>query len=91
MAFHVYIIQSLVDGGLYVGHTEDLPRRLAQHSGPYRKTYTAKRGPWKLLYQEEHQTRSEAAQRERFLKSHAGAHEKKVLAGMPVEDMERPG
>ena len=81
MAFFVYILRSEKDGGLYLGHTRDLDRRLIQHNSPGRKTYTAKRGPWKLVHSEVHESRSEAMSRERFLKSHAGAHEKKCLAG----------
>ena len=72
MVFCVYILQSLKDGGLYIGHTQDLPRRLNEHNDQYKKTYTARRGPWRLLHCEEYRTRSEAVQRERFLKSHAG-------------------
>jgi len=81
MSFYVYILQSLKDGSLYVGHTQNLTNRLKQHNSPHRKTYTAKRGPWKLLQYEEYQTHSQAVQRERFMKSHAGSHEKKLLAG----------
>ncbi len=82
MAFYVYIIQSVKDGSLYIGHTQDLHKRLEQHNDQNRKTYTSKRGPWKLLHNEEQQTRSLAMQRERFLKSRAGSHEKKLLAGI---------
>ena len=91
MAFRVYIIQSVKDNSLYIGHTQNLPRRLQQHNDPNRKTYTAKRGPWKLLYQEEHPTRTDAVQRERFLKSHAGSNEKKRLAGITVDGPKNPG
>jgi putative endonuclease len=86
MAFYVYIIQSVKDGGLYIGHTQDLHNRLEQHNDQHRKTYTSKRGPWNLLHYEEQQTRSLAVRRECFLKSHAGFHEKKLLAGMSNED-----
>jgi len=81
MAFFVYILHSDKDGSLYVGQTEELAKRLIQHNSPNRKSYTAKRVPWMLVHCEEHETRSKATRRERFLKSHAGAHEKKCLAG----------
>ncbi|KKK97321.1 hypothetical protein LCGC14_2653940 [marine sediment metagenome] len=80
MGFVVYILRSERDGSLYVGHTNDLSRRLDQHSNPHGKGYAAKRGPWTLCHREEHPDRSSAARRERYLKSHAGAHEKKLLA-----------
>ena len=82
MAFYIYIIRSQKDNSLYVGHTNDLQRRLDQHNNPNGKSYTSRRGPWKLLHHEKFSTRSEAMNRERFLKSHAGSHEKKVLAGI---------
>ena len=80
MGFHVYILRSQRDGSLYVGHTNDMERRLAQHNNPRGKGYTAKRGPWTLCHVEEHPDRGSAMKREQFLKSHAGAHEKKQLA-----------
>jgi predicted GIY-YIG superfamily endonuclease len=82
MGLIVYILRSQRDGSLYVGHTSNLPRRLEQHNNPYGKSYTAKRGPWQLVHAEEHANRSTAMARERFLKSHAGAQEKKRLAGV---------
>ena len=80
MGFVVYILRSKKDGSLYVGHTNDLARRLAEHNNPLGKSYTAKRGPWELVHSEDHPDRSTAMNREHYLKSHAGAHEKKQLA-----------
>jgi predicted GIY-YIG superfamily endonuclease len=51
-----------------------------QHINSYSKSYTAKRGPWILVHAEEFSDRSQAVQRERFLKSVAGSREKKELA-----------
>ena len=82
MGFVVYILRSNNDSSLYVGHTNDLGRRLVQHNDPLEKSYTAKRGPWELAHSEEHPDRSTAMNRERYLKSHAGAHEKKQLASV---------
>ena len=80
MSFYVYILKSIKNDGLYIGSTEDLENRLKQHNAANRKTYTARRGPWELVHSEEHSSRSEAVLRENFLKSCAGAHEKKQLA-----------
>jgi len=82
MAFHVYILRSLTNGSFYIGHTDNLERRIWQHNNPRKKTYTAKRGPWELRYCEQFASRVEAIRRELFLKSRAGAHEKKRLAGV---------
>jgi putative endonuclease len=52
-----------------------LEKRLERHNshefGSMRYTYKQK-GPWRLIYSEEHATRSEAMQREKFLKSGQG-------------------
>ena len=80
MGFVVYILRSLSGHGLYVGHTNNLARRLAQHNDSCSRSYTAKRGPWELVHEESHPDRSAAAARERFLKSLGGSHEKNRLA-----------
>ena len=67
----VYSLKSEKDGRIYVGFTENLPRRLKEHnSGKTRST----KGwiPWKVLYTEEVETREEARAREIFLKSGVG-------------------
>jgi putative endonuclease len=69
--FIVYIMRSLSTGNLYIGQTEDLPRRLTEHRTGLGR-YTRRRGPWQLVYQEEYTTRSEAMKREKALKSGQG-------------------
>ncbi len=72
--FYVYVIQNQ-RGEIYIGHTSDLERRLAQHNDPdYRGTLHTKRhpGPWRLVRQESFATRREAMERERQLKSSRG-------------------
>jgi predicted GIY-YIG superfamily endonuclease len=64
MAYHVYILKSVKDGSLYIGHTQDLEKRLKQHNSPTRKTYTAKRGPWERVHSEPFDTRAEAMTRD---------------------------
>jgi putative endonuclease len=83
MGMWVYILRSARDGSLYVGQTNNLSRRFAQHNDPTSKGYTGKRGPWLLVYWEEHPDRSAASVRERFLKSVAGSRQKKALASGP--------
>ena len=73
MGLFVYILRSLRDGGLYVGQTNDLSRRLRQHNDPSGKSYTSKRGPWELRHVEECPDRASAMARERYLKSVAGS------------------
>ena len=82
MGFVVYILRSVSDGRLYVGHTNNLSRRLRQHNDSSARSYTAKRGPWVLMHSEAHPDRGAATARERFLKSVAGSREKRRLAGV---------
>ncbi len=67
--FSVYILENPA-GRFYIGHSNDLDRRISQHNDPqYKGTMTTKRfiGPWTLVYHEEYHTRSEAMKREKQL------------------------
>ena len=75
----MYILRSKKDGSLYVGHTNDLGRRLAQHNDPLGKSYTAKHGPWELAHSEEHPDRATVVNRKCCLKI-------KMPARKPCED-----
>ena len=66
--FFVYIIESAVDNSFYIGQTKDLIKRVKYHNEGLSK-YTSKKTPWKLVYSEEFNTRTEAIKRERFLKN----------------------
>ena len=77
LGFTVYIIKSSATGKRYVGHTDDLQRRLSEHNSREHNSakYTSKNaGPWDLIYREGHSSRSEAMKRERWLKSGIGRH-----------------
>ena len=70
--YFTYILQSESTGRYYIGSTDNLDRRVAQHNNPgYKGSKTTKRfkGPWKLVYTESSQTRAEAMSREREIKS----------------------
>ncbi|HAV12246.1 MAG TPA: hypothetical protein DCX06_01955 [Opitutae bacterium] len=70
--FHVYVLEN-PRGRLYIGHTDDVERRLRQHNSPEGKEhlgkYTHRNGPWRLLGSELLTTRAEAMRREKELKS----------------------
>ena len=69
--FFTYILQSLKDDGYYFGHSNDIQKRLQEHNSG--KTKSIKhRIPFKLIYSEHFNTRSEAYQRELFFKSFEG-------------------
>ncbi len=67
MSYHMYILQSVSTGRFYVGHTESLNKRIAEHNNN-RTTSIKNRGPWVLVYTEEFATRGEASRREREIK-----------------------
>ena len=68
----VYILENS-EGRLYIGHTDDLERRLEQHNHPDGKAhlgkFTHRNGPWRLLGCEIFDSRSDAMKREKQLKS----------------------
>ena len=74
--FAAYVIKSESSNKIYIGQTEDLVKRLKRHNGILvsRKTNYTKlnKGPWKLVYNEEFNTRKEAMKREKELKSSRG-------------------
>jgi len=71
--YFVYILKSLRDNKFYTGITNNLERRLREHNKGSKSTpSTLYRGPFHLAYSEKFQTRKEARERERFLKSGAG-------------------
>ena len=65
---YVYVLRSLKDDQFYVGLTRDLPLRLQQHNKGL-VTSTKKRTPFELVYWEGCLAESDAAQREKYLKS----------------------
>ncbi len=71
--FYTYILFSPKFNKHYYGHTSNLNRRLIEHNLGLSK-FTKKYTPWKVVYFEEFQTRSEAMKREKYFKSLAGYH-----------------
>jgi predicted GIY-YIG superfamily endonuclease len=68
--FWVYILENR-DGKFYIGHTDDLDRRLSEHNDPDRpkRKFTPKYGPWRLAWFEEHPDRASAMARETEIKA----------------------
>ena len=68
--YYVYVLKSLKDGKLYIGSTDDISRRIAEHNRG-KNISTKWRRPFKLIYFEEFRERKEARWREyKFKKSH---------------------
>jgi putative endonuclease len=65
--FFVYVLRCS-DSTLYTGITNDIRKRLRAHNSGKGAKYTRKRLPVRLLYKEEHPTRSDALRRESAIK-----------------------
>jgi len=65
--FYVYVLKSKKDNKLYIGYTEDLKRRIQEHSKG-RNFSTAQRGPFTLVYYETFKSQKDATSREKQLK-----------------------
>ncbi len=81
--FFVYVIKSLKNNRFYVGHTNDVARRLLEHNSGLSK-YTSISKPFELIFSEVFTTRLEAVQRELFLKSGKGREWLKNLLNRAV-------
>ncbi|WP_199555921.1 GIY-YIG nuclease family protein [Sandaracinobacteroides hominis] len=80
MAFHTYILRC-ADGSYYVGHTDNLEHRLAEHQSGTRGGYTSRRRPVTLLWSQHFQTRDDAFAAERQLKGWSRAKKEAMMAG----------
>lgn len=70
--FYVYLLVSLFHPGQrYVGLTEDLQRRLAEHNAG-KSPHTSKYAPWKCVVAMRFSDRLKAEAFERYLKSGSG-------------------
>ncbi|MGA8263050.1 MAG: GIY-YIG nuclease family protein [Ignavibacteriaceae bacterium] len=65
--FKVYILQSIKNDRYYLGHTNNLDRRLAEHNNGF--SSSTKAGiPWKIIWTENCYTRSDAMKLENKIK-----------------------
>lgn len=67
MIWCVYILRC-ADDTLYTGITNNFDSRLAAHESGLGAKYTKGRGPFKLIYKENFDSRSEASKREAAIK-----------------------
>jgi putative endonuclease len=71
MKFIVYILFSEKFNKHYTGFTSNLEERLQSHNS-FGKDWTAGYRPWKLIYTKEFETKREAMQYEKWLKTGVG-------------------
>ncbi|MFZ1976737.1 MAG: GIY-YIG nuclease family protein [Bacteroidota bacterium] len=67
MEYFVYILYSKILDRFYIGTTNNIERRLAQHNRPH-KGYTNSGQPWILLYSEQFVSKKDALIRELYIK-----------------------
>lgn len=73
MTFIVYALVNRNAGKIYIGQTMDLEKRLKEHNEHTLKGYTSRfKGVWECFHTETFETRTEALQREKQLKSYRG-------------------
>ena len=66
--FYTYILQSEKSGRYYIGHAEDIHKRLERHNTG-KVTATRNKGPWIIKYYGEYETKALANSRELYIKS----------------------
>ncbi|WP_022673256.1 GIY-YIG nuclease family protein [Novosphingopyxis baekryungensis] len=67
MAFWTYMLRCN-DGSYYVGHTDNLDRRIAEHRSGFYTGYTYKRRPVTLVWSQDFAQRHEAQAAEKQIK-----------------------
>ena len=80
VSFHVYILRC-GDGSYYVGHSDELERRLAEHAAGECAGYAAARRPVQLVWSEYFETRDEACAAERRIKGWSRRKNEALIAG----------
>ena len=80
MPFWTYILRC-ADASYYVGHTDDLEQRIAQHERGLFPGYTHTRRPVKLVFSGEFGSRIEALEFERQIKGWSRAKKEALISG----------
>ncbi|MCG9879957.1 MAG: GIY-YIG nuclease family protein [Bacteroidia bacterium] len=70
--YTVYVLYSEPHNQIYIGYTSNLIQRIWNHNFGSTESHTKKFRPWKVIYTDFLQTKSEALIREKQLKSFQG-------------------
>lgn len=76
--FYLYMLRCS-DGSYYVGHTDDLEKRMDEHDEGTHGGYTSQRLPVELVFVDEFVTREETIERERQLKGWSRAKKEALI------------
>ncbi len=85
--FFMYILRC-ADGSYYVGHTDDLEARMAQHDSGLGSAHTRRHLPVSLVWHQEFETRVEALEMERKVKGWRRAKKAALIEGR-LDDLKR--
>ena len=80
MTFAAYMLRC-ADGSYYLGHTDDLERRVAEHQSGAIPGYTHDRRPLELVWSETFDSRDEALAAERQIKGWSRAKKEALIRG----------
>lgn len=69
--YYVYILQSLKDKKFYIGYSENLKRRFAEHQNGEVQS-TKPRRPFELIFYEAYKNMADAKRREKYFKTNKG-------------------
>jgi len=79
--FWVYMLRC-ADDSFYLGHTDSLERRFAQHrDGVFQSCYTFRRRPIELIYSQDFPAREQALEMERRIKGWSRAKKVALIRG----------
>ena len=78
--YQVYVLRN-AEGRFYIGLTDDVPRRMAQHNDGISQ-WTRGRGPWTLVWTSERMTLGDARRLENLLKRQKGGRGFFKLTGL---------
>jgi len=76
--FYMYILKCR-DGSYYIGHTDDIEKRIAEHKSKKFSCYTKKRLPITVVFVQEFVTRYEALVAERQIKKWSRAKKEALV------------
>jgi putative endonuclease len=81
MSFWVYILRC-ADGSYYTGHTDNLEKRIGEHTtGAIASCYTFKRRPLQLVFSQDCPTREEALSAEQQIKGWSRKKKEAMMRG----------
>ena len=83
--FFVYVLQSQKDHKYYIGHTNNLVRRIQDHNRGKSKSVKT-RGPFQLILKESFPARADAMRREKQIKKYKGGDAFKKLIQKNTSD-----